>query len=264
MSSYIIYSTPSPTPSMSCSISTSSTTSLHIAGGRKSSSDDKRPLVEMSKEASETSSLINHSVNEYGEETLQFIETSGSCSPPPIVPQLPQRGSNDFQVEEATAGIASLDIEPNVVPKPNAKSRIYEDRRAPTARPATPSPSSFPIVAGEPEPAPSSDDASPTPPAMDSPIRQRLPSKRRQLPHGPDLNFGGLMIPFARRSSAMRIAVLVRLGMVAEENAKKLEEERQRALEMAARQQTVKRRYQSKGLVLLGHPPAEDVAWDLV
>ncbi|KAF7290825.1 Glycosyltransferase family 32 protein [Mycena indigotica] len=89
-----------------------------------------------------------------------------------------------------------------------------------------------PILATRPPSSPASPPL-PTPPLMEHSPCERF--KPRQLPQGPDLDLGGLIIPFVRRSSALRIAVLVNSARVAERKANEVAERAEREANRAER-----------------------------
>ncbi|KAJ7050957.1 hypothetical protein C8F01DRAFT_1377252 [Mycena amicta] len=127
-------------------------------------------------------------------------------------------------VTDRDAPVAQAEATATSPPPSMAKPGIYGGRRGPTSR-STSTQLSF-----------TSTDATttPTPPALapravprEKHMRVQVPSVRRHSTKrvGRDMTFGG-MIPRGRQSSGLRIIVLVRTGMLADQRAKKLLEER--------------------------------------
>ncbi|KAJ7053726.1 hypothetical protein C8F01DRAFT_1089415 [Mycena amicta] len=157
-------------------------------------------------------------------EPVSEYDTSTSSDSPSDSPMHLQ--STAFVLDRDTHA-AQVEATTPSPPPSTAKADIYGGRRGPTSRsPSTQS--SF-----------TSTDATtaPTPPALspgavprDKHMRVRVPSVRRHRATstkrvGRHMTFGR-MIPRGRQSSGLRIIVLVRTGMLADQRAKKLLEER--------------------------------------
>ncbi|KAJ7053431.1 hypothetical protein C8F01DRAFT_1167433 [Mycena amicta] len=139
--------------------------------------------------------------------------------------------------------------------KSHSKAGIYGGRRGPTSRSVT---STLPAKLGsttarDPNQRPA---LAPVPREMH--LRVRVPSIRRhrttssKIGVGRDMTFGGV-IPRGRESSGLRIAVLMRVGMLADRRAKKLLEERAKEMErLEEMEKTVIRNKVMGGMLEMG------------
>ncbi|KAJ7053773.1 hypothetical protein C8F01DRAFT_549447 [Mycena amicta] len=130
-------------------------------------------------------------------------------------------------VSDRDTHVAHAEATSNSPPPPIAKAGIYGGRRGPTSpSTSTQSSSTSTDAATAPMPPP----LAPRAVSREKHMRVAVPSIRRHRATstkrvGRDMTFGG-MIPRGRQSSGLRIIVLVRTGLLADQRAKKLLEER--------------------------------------
>ncbi|KAJ7051008.1 hypothetical protein C8F01DRAFT_1177161 [Mycena amicta] len=243
-----IYSTSPASPStMPCSSSASSLASLDIPGAWKSaysgrgrskaSSPPESPSASRLPSISSATPVFGPTASKSASVASATASSSALLSPAaftepecyyvrrPLVLAVVLVSDVDTPVPSTAVPVVHIpEAQPVATsPKSHSKAGIYGGRRGPTSRSVTSA-------------LPGKLDSTTALDTNQRPALATLPSIRRhrttssKIGVGRDMTFGGV-IPRGRESSGLRIAVLMRVGMLADRRAKKLLEERAKEIE---------------------------------